>query len=326
MGQPAQLLICSDIHYAGPAEKARGFDYEIRAVPSLLQRIVLRNYRKFIWLRDPFAHNDLLHRVLDPGLEPDLAIANGDFSCDTAFIGVADPAARQSAQLCLGKLRQRYGERFAATIGDHELGKVSMAGGRGGIRLESLRLAQEDLGLETCWTRRLGRYVLIGMTSTLAAIDVYGREALPEEEPQWREIAREHKRALAVLFNQLRDDDRVLLFCHDPTALPCLWEIGEVRRRAAQIERTIIGHLHTELVLWQSRLLGGMPAIGWCGPTVRRLTLALAKAKVWRHFNVLLCPNLAGVELLKRGGFYLADIDPDARRPAQFRRQTIDRR
>jgi hypothetical protein len=32
------------------------------------------------------------------------------------------------------------------------------------------------------------------------------------------------------------------------------------------------------------------------------------------------------VELLKRGGYYLAEIDPDARRPAQFRRQTIDRR
>lgn len=326
MSKRAHLLICSDIHYAGPGEKARGFDYEVRAIPSPLQRFLIRNYRRFVWLRDPFAHNELLNRMLDPGFEPDLVVANGDYSCDSAFVGVSDQAARESARLCLEKLRTRFDSRFAATIGDHEFGKVSMCGGHGGPRLESLRIAQEDLKLETCWTRRIGNYVIIGMTSTLAAMDVYEREALPTEKERWRQIAREHLATISATFSQLREGDRVLLFCHDPTALPYLWELEEVRRRAQQIERTIIGHLHTELVLWQSRLLGGMPAIGFCGTTVHRLTLALAKARLWKHFNVLLCPSLSGVELLKRGGYYVAAIDPEARHPAEFRRQTIDRR
>lgn len=325
MAKPAQLLICSDIHYASDSEKARG-QYELRTISSAAQRLLVRYYRHFIWLRDPFAHNQLLERVLDPGFEPDLVVANGDYSCDSAFIGVMDEAARESARLCLTQLRERFGERFSATFGDHELGKISMGGGKGGLRLESLRVAQEELKLEPCWTRRAGRYVLAGITSTLAAIRVYEREALPEERAQWREIARQHASAIKAMFNQLRDDDRLLLFCHDPTALPFLWEMEEVRRRAGQIERTIIGHLHSEAILWQSRLLGGMPAIGFCGPTVRRLSSALARARSWKHFNLLLCPSLAGMELFKRGGYYTAEIDPDARTPARFHLRTIDRR
>lgn len=325
MAKSAQLLICSDIHYASAGEKARGFDYEVRAIDSALQRLLIRCYRRFIWLRDPFAHNHLLERVLDPGAEPDLVIANGDYSCDSAFVGVMDPAARESARLCLQKLRDRFGDRFSATMGDHELGKVSMCGGHGGLRLESLRIAQEELKLEPCWTRREGRYVLAGIASTLAAIAVYEREALPEERPHWREIARQHASAIKAIFSQLHDDDRLLLFCHDPTALPYLWGMEEVRRRCGQIERTVIGHLHSELILRQSRVLGGMPPIRFCGPTVRRLSTALAQARAWKHFNLLLCPSLAGLELFKRGGYYTVSIDPDGRAPARFQLHPIDR-
>jgi len=97
MAAPVRLVICSDIHYASDAEKQR-VNYEINSINNPLQRLAVRFYRHFLWLRDPFAHNELLDRVLQPPIEPDWAIANGDYSCDSGFIGVADPAALQSAR------------------------------------------------------------------------------------------------------------------------------------------------------------------------------------------------------------------------------------
>jgi hypothetical protein len=110
-----------------------------------------------------------------------------------------------------------------------------------------------------------------------------------------------------------------LIFCHDPTALPFLWREEAIRSRLPQIEHTIIGHLHTNLVLWNSRLLAGMPPIRCLGHTVRRLSTALHEARLWRPFHVRLCPALAGIELLKDGGFCTIELDPEARHPACFR-------
>jgi hypothetical protein len=311
-----QLLICSDIHYASAAEKKRR-NYELAAITSPLQRLLVRFYRHYFWLRDPFAHNELLDHVLQAPIEPDLAIANGDYSCDSGFIGVADGAARQSALECLGKLRARFGDRFRAVFGDHELGKVSLCGGQGGLRLESWRVAQSKLALQPIWTERLGRYVLIGITSSLVAMPVYERETLPEETPEWRDVAAAHRAEIERTFNQL-GSERILLFCHDPTALPFLWSCPAVQKRALQIERTIIGHLHSELILRQSRLLSWMPKMTSLGTTTARISSALSRAKDWRHFRVLLCPSLSGLELTRRGGFYTVTIDPEARIPAEF--------
>jgi hypothetical protein len=324
MAEPIKLLICSDIHYASDAEKART-DYELRAVPSPGRRFLLRLYRHYVWQRDPFAHNHLLQRVLDHPEEPDVVVANGDYSCDSAFIGVADPAARESARQCLGQLRERFGAKFLAVFGDHELGKFSLCGEQGGLRLESFQRAQSDLNLEPCWTKRIGGYVLIGMTSSLAAMQVYETEALPEEREQWRELSREHLNQLKSVFSNIRPDERILLFCHDPTALPFLWEIEEIRKRTGQIERTVIGHLHSRAVLWQSSLLRGVPKITFCGAAVHRISAALSRSRVWRHFNLLLCPALAGVELFKRGGYYSGEIDPGAEKPARFQLHTVRR-
>ena len=321
---PAELLICSDLHYASGAEKQR-LTYELAAIPSPAQRLLVRFYRHYFWLRDPFGHNNLLDRVLDDSSEPDFAIANGDYSCDSAFIGVTDEAARQSAAECLGKLRGRFGARFRPVFGDHELGKTSVCGGKGGLRLASLRAAQTDLGLKPFWCERVGRYLLVAVTSSLVAMPVYERETLDEERGEWREIARQHLDLIDTLFAQLRPDDKILLFCHDPTALPFLWSLDSVRQHAAQIERTIIGHLHSELILKQSRLMTWMPRITSCGPTVARISTALSKAKDWKHFKVLLCPSLFGVELTRRGGFYRATLDPEGVKSAEFRRQTIRR-
>ena len=50
----------------------------------------------------------------------------------------------------------------------------------------------------------------------------------------------------------------------------------------------------------------------------KRLTTALHESRYWKCFRVRLCPALAGIELLKDGGFYTAQLDPDAGRPVQF--------
>lgn len=324
MAESVSVLVCSDIHYASNAEKQR-IHYETRAIENPLSRMLVRFYRHFIWLRDPFAHNELLKYVLNPPSEPDLVVANGDYSCDSAFIGVADPAACESAEICLSQLSRRYGQNFQPVFGDHELGKITLCGGKGGLRLASWEVSRNRLGLEPIWTQRIGKYVLIGITSSLAAMQVYQHEALPEERAQWLEIAKEHLEKISSEFNELKAEDKVLLFCHDPTALPYLLEIEAVRSRLSQIERTIIGHLHSNLIVWQSRLLSGIPHVTFCGAAARRITAALSKGKTWRRFNLLLCPALAGIELFRRGGYYTIQIDPSAKQPARFALREIRR-
>lgn len=317
MRGPLRFLICSDIHYACDAEKVR-VGYEAAAVSHPFPRALLKLYRRYYWLRDPFAHNHLLDRITHPPFEPDWVITNGDYSCDSAFIGVSDPPSLQSARESLGALRARFPNRLLAVFGDHELGKTSLLGGKGGLRLKSLELAQTELSLEPIWTKRFGNFLLVGITSTLAAMPIYERETLDSERNQWRELARQHLHAIEAIFNSLIPIDRVILFCHDPTALPFLHQLAAVRTRTHQIERTIIGHLHSPLILKKSRLLSGLPKITFLGQAIRRMSSALSKARDWRHFNILLCPSLAGLQITKHGGFYEMILNPTAKTPTTF--------
>jgi hypothetical protein len=320
-----RALILSDIHYAGPAEQARA-DFEARSVENPALRGLLRLYRNHLWLREPTKQNYLLEDFMTREPSPDLVIANGDFSCDSAFVGVSDPAALASAQECLAALRARYGERLLAIMGDHELGKRSLFGERGGLRLDALQLAESSLGLAPFWERKIGRYTLMGVASSLVALPVFEREALPEELELWRTRRATHLREIQQAFNTLPPDGRLVLFCHDPTALPFLWRESFVRDRASQIERTIIGHLHSPLVLWNSRLLRGMPTLGFMGTTVRRISGALRESRHWKHFRVALCPSLAGIELLKDGGYLVVELDPEGMRPLELSRKRLPRR
>lgn len=322
MSKRIKFLICSDIHYASELEKQRG-PYEVGAIDSAFWRVVVRNYRRYYWLRDPFAHNHLLQQVLQPPFKPDWVVANGDYSCDSAFIGMCDPPALQSAKESLGALRARFPTKVLAVFGDHELGKKSLVGGKGGMRLKSLEIAQSELGLEPLWTKRFGNYVFVAVTSSLVAMPIYIREALESESAQWEELSRQHLRGIEAVFNALQSKDRVLLFCHDPTALPFLWKLEAVRRRVQQIERTVIGHLHSSIILKQSRILSGIPMMTRFGQSIRRMSTALSQAKDWKHFNVLLCPSLTGLQITKRGGFYEMDLDPEAQAPASFQLHSI---
>jgi len=319
------IAIVSDIHYASSAEQARGNDYELRGIANPLLRAMVRLYRNWIWQREPLNRNYLLERFLAQAKGSEYAVANGDYSCNSAFVGVSDEAACQSAKECLERLRGTFGTHFRATFGDHELGKLSFFGGQGGMRLASWQRALSTLGLESFWRLELGRYVLVGVVSSLVALPVFEADTLPEERPKWEDLRAEHLAEIRNAFAKLSPGQRVLLFCHDPTALPFLWQDETIRAHVAQIEQTIIGHLHTNLILWKSRMLAGMPRIAFLGHTPNRLTSALRQARRWRPFNVRLCPALGGIELMRGGGYLKAELDPEGKEPVRFQFQFVPR-
>ena len=318
MPDSVTIGIVSDIHYAGALEQARGDDFESRIIPNPVLRQLVRLHRRFLWMNRPLGQSYLLDRFLQRIGPCDYLIANGDYSCNTGFTGVSDEAVFQSVAECLGKLRHQFGERLRANFGDHELGKLSFFGGHGGMRLASWRRATQELGLEPFWRLEIGNYVLIGLVSSLVGLPVYEADALPAEWREWQRLREEHLEEVRRAFTGLRAEQRVLLFCHDPTALPFLWRQEAVRAKVGQIEQTVIGHLHSNLVLWKSRILAGMPRVGFLGHTARRLSTALNDARHWRPFNVRLCPALAGIQLLNDGGYYTVALDPQARREAEF--------
>jgi hypothetical protein len=325
MSRRFRLAILSDVHYAGPREQAEGDDYEYRVLANPLLRFAIRQYRHHIWLRYPLRQNGQLDRFLAEVPGVDYAIANGDYSCNTAAFGLCDDAAMESAQECVGKLRQKFGARLRLNFGDHELGKLRLMGTRGGLRWKSWERSVAELGVSPFWKLELGNYVLFNCASTLVALPVFAADMLPEERATWEKMRADHLAELRAAFAAVQPGQRILFFCHDPTALPFLGRDEVIRARLGQIDRTVIGHLHSNFYLRLSRLLSGIPTIGFCGHTVRRLSGALREARAWKPFRVLLCPSLAGIELLKDGGFYTVELEADAARPAEFRFHPLPR-
>ena len=322
--QRQTILIVSDIHYASAAEQLR-HNHEERVIDNPFLRLAVKLFRHYIWLRAPMQKNHLLDQFILQAGDPDWVIANGDYSCDSAFIGMSDGAAFDSAQQCLQKLRNEFAPEFKAILGDHELGKLSFFGNRGGMRVASLHRAENELGIEPFWKLELGNYVLLGVVSSLIALPVFESDILPAEIDEWTRLREDHLTKIRAAFAQLKPEQRVILFCHDPTALPFLWEESAVRDKLTQLEQTIIGHLHSPLVLWKSRLIAGMPAIRFLGTTIKRFSTALQRARHWRQFHVRLCPSLAGIELLKDGGYLSMEIDLSAQTPARFQCHRIER-
>jgi len=312
------VAVLSDIHYAGAAERARGEDYEFRVIAHPLLLSIARAYRHLVWMRHPLDQGRQLDRFLAETGRLDYLVANGDYSCDSAFVGISDPAAFASVQECFGKLRAKFGDRVRFTIGDHELGKLPLFGGHGGMRLASWRHAAEQLGLPGFWQLNIGRYSLFGVASPLIALPANQTDTLPEERSEWLRLREAHLAEIRAAFDALPSDQRVILFCHDPTALPFLWREESMRQRLSQIEQTFIGHLHTRVILWKSQVLSGIPHIRFLGRNINRFSSALHVAHHWWPFNVRLCPALSGTELLNDGGYYTIQLDPTANQPARF--------
>jgi len=309
-----RVAVVSDVHYAGPQEKAHGPDFEFDQAPASWRRGLVRLYRNHVWMRNPVGHNRLLDVFIERASAADLVIANGDYACDVAGVGVSDDAACESVKACLGRLRSHFGNRLEAIIGDHELGKVSLLGDHGGLRLRSWERATQECGLQPFWRRDCGRHVLLGVTSTLLALPVFRPDAMAEEWMAWEKLRAGHVAEVRRAFGGLEQDQRIVLFCHDPTALSYLWAEPAVQERSHQIVLTVIGHLHTRLVFWKSRWLAGMPVIRALGVSAQRMTSALNQARCWEYFHPVLCPALAGIELHKRGGYLTLELSDDGER------------
>lgn len=322
--QRQTVLIVSDIHYASRAEQLR-HDHEAKVISNPLLRLFIKLFRHYIWLRAPMEKNHLLDQFIERAGQPDWVVANGDYSCDSAFLGVSDDAAFDSAQQCLGKLRATFQPKFRAVFGDHELGKKSFFGDRGGMRLASFHRAEKELGIDPFWKLELGNYVLFGVVSSLIALPVFESDTQQQELTEWTRLREIHLGKIRDAFANLKPKQRVILFCHDPSALPFLWEEDVIRQKISQLEQTIIGHLHSPVILWKSRSLAGIPPIRFLGTTLKRATTALSRARHWQEFRVRLCPSLAGIELLKDGGYLSVELELSAETPARFKRHRIPR-
>jgi hypothetical protein len=245
MSRRCHIAVLSDIHYAGPREQAEGDDYETRVIENPCLRFALRLYREHVWLRYPLRQNGQLDRFLASVPDVDYVVANGDYSCNTAALGLSDDAAMESAQLCIGKLRETFGDRLHLNFGDHELGKLRLMGKRGGLRLKSWQRGLTELRIQPFWRLEFGRYVLFNCVSTLVALPVFDHDILPEERPAWLNLREQHLADIRAAFASLQPNQRVLFFCHDPTALPFLARDETIQPKLSHVEHTIIGHLHS---------------------------------------------------------------------------------
>jgi len=314
-----RIAIVSDIHYAASEERVRCAHREYhRQIKNPAARAVACLFHNFVWLREPGSHNPLLDRCLGAVGQPDLVVANGDYSCNFRGLGLSDPAAFASTEECLSKLRATFNDKLRATLGDHELGKAGLFTGHGAMSLASWHAAVERLRIEPFWQVRLGKYVLLGVTSSLIALPIFKPDSQAGEGAEWEQLRETHLREICEAFASLKPDERVWLFCHDPTALPFLGQQRAIREKLPQLEQTVIGHLHSNLVLWGSGVLSGLPTIWFLGKGVRRISAALSQARYWKPFRVRLCPSLPGIQALKDGGFLTAELDADARRPARI--------
>ncbi len=310
----ARILIITDIHYASDAERLRG-DYESRTVSNPCLRFLLKQYRNFFWRRDTFGWNHYCDRFISRAGDADWVIGNGDYCCDSGFIGVADDPSMLSAQACLGKLRHAFGDKFIGIMGDHDLGKKSMFGGFGGMHLKSWERCTEDLGLKAFFRLDIEQYVLIGMNSTLIGLPEFLPDCPPEDYEAWNALRENHLDTLRDSMESIGRNQRIIFFLHDPTAIPYLAGIPWVRARLHQVDATIIGHLHSPLILQMSRLLAGMPKIQGLGHTALKMSTALQKAREWKPFKVKLVPAPGGIEAWKKGGFGELTFDVSGQTP-----------
>ena len=146
--------------------------------------------------------------------------------------------------------------------------------------------------------------MLVGVCSTLVGLPVFKPEILDDELHLWEKARLDHLDWLKSTFENIQPQQKIVIFCHDPSALGFMHMIPEVRAKLDQIAVTWVGHMHTSLVENAAHLFSGIPEIGFLGTSIRRYTIALQKGKVWKDFKMRLCPSPAGSEIYRDGGFY----------------------
>lgn len=322
-----QLAVISDIHMVGPAELALadesydslriGADPVTRALRSSLYRV-----RRRFWNGHLKWRNTAFLRALDEAaeLDPDWVVANGDYGGDFGGVGLSHQATFDSARVAVDMIRSRFAERSRFVFGDHDLGKYSTVLREGGIRLESLELGESILKIPSFWHEVDEGYHLLGVNSSLFTLDLFLPEALAEEIPEWKRRRAEHIETVTRAFEELPGKGRVILFCHDPSALTALRHIPVVRRRLPQIEMTVIGHLHSPALLRFARYASRLSDLTPRYPVARIVAHGLAGARHWNQFHPVVCPSTFGTGHHVAGGILLL------RRNAEGKLETVRQR
>ncbi len=319
-----QLAVLSDIHLVGPAELAlanAGYG-SIRAHPDPVARAwrqgLYRVRRRFWNGHLKWRHTAFL-QALDEvaGRNPDWVIANGDYGGDLGGIGLSHRATLDSASLVVELIRNRFPGRSRFVFGDHDLGKYSTLLREGGIRLDSLDLGERQLQIPSFWHEINGDVHLIGVNSSLFTLDLFLPEAIADEIPEWRRRRAAHIAQVIEAFDQLPARARVLLFCHDPSALTILGELPAIRRKLHQIEMTVIGHLHSPTLLRLARYAARLSGIKPRYPVARIVAKGIAGARQWTRFNPVVCPSTFGTGHHVAGGILLVTLNGAGRLCAQ---------
>lgn len=308
-----KFLLFGDVHYAGPAETRRGLT-ETEMATSWAQKTLVHFYRNFLWLADPIGHAHQFPQLLDSmnQMRADEAVCLGDLSMDTAFVGLSDPASMESAAELVKLVRHKLDAPTTWLMGDHEIGKTSMIGKQGGPRIASFNRWTQELEFPAWWERSIHHWRLIGVCSTLAAFPVYETEFPQSELSAWKELYQSQLSWLQQCFDSIEPRERIILFCHDPSALGFLHALPEIQKKLSQIAVTWVGHMHTPLVEKAASIFSGVPPITQFGTSIRRFSTALQKAAAWKDFRMRLCPSPSGSELLRDGGYFEMVLHHDA--------------
>ncbi len=326
-----RLAVISDFHVAGPKERVRSASsyHDIGNGLHPLKRKWRRGLhraRARLWNANPEWRSEAFLRALDcvSGYKPDWVIANGDYGSDQGGVGVSDEATFESASGVIRTIRRTFHQRCRFIFGDHDLGKYSTLLRSGGIRLKSLNLGEEVLGIPSFWHELDDGYHLIGINSSLFTLDLFLPEALAEEIPHWRERRARHIADVCETFSRIPSKGRVILFCHDPSALHALSELKPVRERLPQIDMTVIGHLHSPGLLKLARLVP-QRASAWRPkyPVARIIAHGLKGVGSWKMFKPVVCPSTFGTGHHIRGG--LLFVEKSASGPLVARRIRIPR-
>lgn len=304
-----RLAVISDIHVLGPGENER--DREVR-VELLTVRGRLRGSwgrflhatRRRLWNWHPESRYDCFLKALAEmhDYDPDFVIANGDYAGDAEGVGLSNDATYESAAGVITLICEIFPDRCFFNFGDHDIGKYSTPLRRGGVRLASVQRGEDLLGIRSFWQQRVDEFELIGVNSSLIILDHFLPEALKEETPEWHRLRNAHLEAVRAAFAGLAPDARVILFCHDPSALGSLRAEPEVAARLNQIDLTVLGHLHEPRLL---TLIQRMPHFRlWTPkyPVARIIATGLRDAKTWSVFNPIVCPSPFGAGHHLSGG------------------------
>ena len=311
-----RLAVISDVHVMGPSEKDKhneSFNRLGEGLPRMhgAWRRSLHRLRRRFWVDHPEArHQSFLH-ALDTvaSYNPDWIVANGDYGGDTLGIGMSDASTFESVASVVTLIRHMFPNNAHFIFGDHEIGKYSTALKQGGIRLKSLQRGEELLGIRSFWTERVDGFHLVGVNSSLFVLDLFLPEALADEIPEWRRLRTEHIDQVNASFENLPADARVLLFCHDPSALSVISELPGVQRHISQIERTILGHYHAPSLLSLAKLVRLLPKLDPKYPVARITMHGVHGIKGWRKFRPIVCPATFGAGHHVPGGVLFVETN-----------------